>query len=51
MEETETFLFQYKGCYFVHSKIDVDFLEKVDDFEIRDDDVFIITYPKSGSPV
>ncbi|KAK2498314.1 hypothetical protein MC885_003103 [Smutsia gigantea] len=45
--KTEKFLFKFKGYNFIHSEIDVDFLENLDDFEMRDDDVLIITYPKS----
>lgn len=48
MENTRTYLLNFKGYNFYYDQADVDFLENLDDFEIRDDDVFIITYPKSG---
>ncbi|XP_016019124.2 amine sulfotransferase [Rousettus aegyptiacus] len=49
MENTRTYLLNFKGYNFYYEQADVDFLENLDDFEIRDDDVFIITYPKSGT--
>ena len=48
MEDGDGFLFKFKGYYFYRKGIDIDFIENLDNFEIREDDVFIITYPKSG---
>lgn len=41
-------LFNYKGYNLAKELIKLDLLEAIEDFETRDSDIFIITYPKSG---
>ncbi|XP_027622711.1 amine sulfotransferase [Tupaia chinensis] len=47
--EKEGELLKFKGFYFQSSVVDYDILEKLEDFEIRDNDIFVISYPKSGT--
>ncbi|XP_025781608.1 amine sulfotransferase-like [Puma concolor] len=49
MEDADSFLFKFKGYHFGHEELDIGFIENLDDFVIRESDVFIITYPKSGT--
>uniref|UniRef100_A0ABI7XJ43 Sulfotransferase n=1 Tax=Felis catus TaxID=9685 RepID=A0ABI7XJ43_FELCA len=49
MEDADSFLFKFKGYHFGREELDIGFIENLDDFVIRESDVFIITYPKSGT--
>uniref|UniRef100_G3U845 Sulfotransferase n=1 Tax=Loxodonta africana TaxID=9785 RepID=G3U845_LOXAF len=49
MGDSDTYLLEFKGYYFFRPLVDVDVLEDLDNFEIRDEDVFLITYLKSGT--
>lgn len=47
MEPVNKFLYKHKGCYFVKGA-SPESIDSLESFEIKDDDIFIITYPKSG---
>uniref|UniRef100_A0A8B9PAD4 Sulfotransferase n=1 Tax=Apteryx owenii TaxID=8824 RepID=A0A8B9PAD4_APTOW len=48
MEPSKEYLFTHKGFYFAANITTPEYLDSLETFEIRDSDVFIATYPKSG---
>ncbi|NXL90418.1 ST3A1 sulfotransferase, partial [Alectura lathami] len=48
MEPSKEFLFNYKGIYFVVNTTP-EYVASLENFEIKDSDIFIATYPKSGT--
>lgn len=47
MDNRDEYLVNFKGYNFEKTLVKMEIVKNID-YEIRDDDIFIITYPKSG---
>jgi hypothetical protein len=48
MDNKDEDIFKFKGYNFLRALVSMDIVKNMEDYEIRDDDIFIVTYPKSG---
>ncbi|CAI5676337.1 unnamed protein product [Oreochromis niloticus] len=49
MEQISDHLFRHKNYNFLVGLTTPEYIDSLDSFEIKDSDVFVVTYPKSGT--
>ena len=51
MEQITDYLVRYKNYNFPVNYTNAEYIDSLQSFEIRDSDIFLVTYPKSGECV
>ncbi|OCT80324.1 amine sulfotransferase [Xenopus laevis] len=49
VNETDPFMFKYRGVYFQTEYTSPQKIDSIQDFKVKDSDVFLVTFPKTGT--